>query len=71
MQKEVSISLKDSPEVVCDKCQNKYFEEVTMFRKVSKLLTGASNDTFVPIPTYRCTECKHVNKELNPFEENE
>lgn len=71
MQKEVSINLKDSPKVVCDKCSNEFFEEVTMFRRVSKLLTGANTDTYVPVPLYRCTECKNINKELNPFEDHE
>ena len=39
-----------------------------MIKKVPKLLTGSSEDTIVPFPTYMCVECKHVNKEFELFD---
>jgi hypothetical protein len=38
-----------------------------MIKKVSKLLTGGTEDTIVPFPTYRCADCKHMNEEFNVF----
>ena len=54
---------------VCGDCGSIYFKEVTMLKKVSKLLTGASEDTIVPFPTYMCNKCGFVNEEFQLFDE--
>ena len=61
------IDLKEQPTVVCEKCSSMFFKEVTMIKKVAKLLTGSSEDTIVPFPTYMCNECGHVNEEFQLF----
>jgi uncharacterized Zn finger protein len=65
------INLKDCKTIKCEKCDGIYFREVIYLKKVSKLMTGSLEDTTVPFPIYKCDECGHVNKEFNPFEENE
>ena len=65
---KMQIDLRDQPTVKCEECESIWFEEVTMIKKVSKLLTGSNEDTIVPFPTYRCAECKHVNPEFKIFE---
>ena len=40
-----------------------------LLKKVSKLLTGSSEDTTVPFPVYKCDSCGHVNTGFNPFDE--
>ena len=62
------IDLKEQPTVVCEKCSSMYFKEVTMIKKVAKLLTGSSEDTIVPFPTYMCNECGHVNADFQLFD---
>jgi len=61
------IDLKQQPTVVCEKCSSTYFKEVVLIKKVAKLLTGSSEDTIVPFPTYMCNECGHVNEEFQLF----
>ena len=61
------IDLKQQPTVECEECNSKYFKEVTMIKKVPKLLTGSGEDTIVPFPTYMCEKCGHVNKEFELF----
>jgi hypothetical protein len=46
-----------------------FFEEVTMIKKVSRLMTGSPQDTIVPFPTYRCADCKHINEEFKIFDD--
>jgi len=65
---KVNIDLKEQPSVVCEKCEGVYFREVTMIKKVSKLLTGSGQDTIVPFPTYMCDSCGYVNEEFKIFE---
>ena len=35
-------------------------------RRASKLLTGQANDSMIPIPTFQCDACSHINKEFLP-----
>ena len=63
------VNLRDSETIKCEKCESIYFREVIFIKKVSKLLTGSSEDTIVPFPIYKCDSCGHVNKGFNPFDD--
>ena len=43
---------------------NNTFIEANYIRKISKLLTGSPEDMIVPIPTFVCTKCSHVNEQF-------
>ena len=45
------IDLKQQETIKCEKCESIYFKEVTLLKKVPKLLTGSHEDTIVPFPT--------------------
>jgi uncharacterized Zn finger protein len=68
MDKDFNINLKEQPTVKCEQCQSVFFNEVTMIKKVYKLITGSPQDTIVPFPTYRCAECGHINDDFKIFE---
>jgi len=38
---------------------------VTIIKKISKLLTGSMEDQIVPMETYVCKSCGHMNKEFD------
>ena len=61
------IDLRQQPTIICEECKSKFFKEVTMLKKVPKLLTGSHEDTIVPCPTYMCNECGHVNEDFELF----
>jgi predicted nucleic acid-binding Zn ribbon protein len=62
------INLKEQPTVECEKCHSKYFKEVVMLKKISKILTGSPEDTIVPFPTYMCNECGNINSDFELFD---
>lgn len=62
------IDLKEQETVKCEICDGIFFKEVVLIKKVPKLLTGSSNDTLVPFPTYRCDDCGHVNNDFRLFD---
>ena len=62
------VNLRDSETIKCESCGSIYFREVIYIKKVSKILTGAPEDTTVPFPIYKCDECGHINEGFNPFE---
>ena len=41
------IDLRQQETLKCEKCESKFFKEVTMLKKVPKLLTGSHEDTIV------------------------
>lgn len=63
------IDLRETETVLCEKCGGQYFVEVFLLKKVSRLLTGSSEDTLVPFPVNRCADCGNINKGFNPFDE--
>lgn len=65
------VNLRDCPTIKCEKCENKYFIEVTYLKRVPAIMTGSPDDTTVPFPIYKCDSCGHINKGFNPFEEQE
>jgi len=62
------IDLRQQPTIICEECGSKFFKEVSMLKKVPKLLTGTPEDTIVPFPTYMCNSCGFVNEEFLIFE---
>ncbi len=57
---------KNSTAVKCDECQGETFREVMFMRKISKLFTGSANDSYIPVPTFQCASCGHINQEFTP-----
>lgn len=62
------ISLKDAKEISCQECGGTVFLEGNKFLKVSKLLTGQSQDAIMPVPVYLCGDCGEICEELLPKE---
>ena len=63
-QTQVSIDMDKTTPYVCEKCGGEFFEEIICMRKVSKLLSGSLDDSLIPMKTYRCSECKHINEDF-------
>jgi hypothetical protein len=66
--KPLNISIDKTTPIICEECTNQTFIEALMLRKVSKFLTGQSQDALTPIQVFVCAECGSVNKELLPKE---
>jgi len=63
---QLNVNLADAPYLECDSCQGKIFEEKMMIKKVSKFMTGGTQDSIVPIPVIACSGCGHVNELFIP-----
>jgi uncharacterized Zn finger protein len=65
---KLNITLDKTTAIVCDKCGGQVFTEGLIIRKASKFLTGTAQDSIIPIPTFSCASCGHVNQEFLPKE---
>lgn len=61
---QVRVGLENSTAIVCEDCGNLTFTEASYLRKISRLLTGSAEDMIVPVPTFVCTKCGHVNEQF-------
>ncbi len=57
--------IKNSTEIKCEFCEHDTFEEVLKLRKISKIITGSSKDTLIPIPVFACKKCGNINKDFD------
>jgi DNA-directed RNA polymerase subunit RPC12/RpoP len=67
-QMNLNISLDKTKGIFCDECGHQAFQEVTLLRKVSRFVTGTSQDALVPIPVFACAKCGHINEEFLPIQ---
>lgn len=65
---QLNVTLDKTTAITCDECQGQIFTEGIMIRKASKFLTGTPKDAIVPIPTFVCAKCGHVNQDFLPKE---
>ena len=64
----MNVALKDTTPIICEECQNEVFQEGVLLRRVSRFVTGTSQDALMPIPVFACSSCGHVNDEFMPKE---
>jgi len=64
-ENKLRINPLELPNIECENCGNIFFDKVTIIKKVSKLLTGSPTDEMIPMETYVCTECAHINKDFD------
>lgn len=62
----LNISLDKTLPIACEECSNETFTQVLFLRKVSKFLSGTDEDGVIPIPSFACAKCGHINQEFKP-----
>tara|TARA_R110001592_G_scaffold316154_2_gene592401 strand:- start:1207 stop:1482 length:276 start_codon:yes stop_codon:yes gene_type:complete len=65
-KQNININPSDLVDVLCEKCECQTFTQVFLFKKLSAVLSPTGKDTMVPLQTYKCTECGHMNSEFLP-----
>lgn len=61
---QLNVSLEKTSPIVCEGCGNETFTQALYLRRVSALLTGTGQEGVVPIPTFVCIKCHHVNEKF-------
>lgn len=62
------VRLDQTTAIKCEKCGCETFTEAVILRKLSSLLTGTGQPGIIPIPTFICTRCGGINKDMLPKE---
>lgn len=62
----MNLDLSNAQDVVCDNCGNYTFQEVTLMKRISALVSPTGKEAIVPIPTFACNACGFINKQFLP-----
>ena len=63
-QPQMNVDFNQTTSLECDKCKNETFTQVFYIRKLSALLSPSGEESLIPVPTFACTGCGHVNEGL-------
>ena len=67
-QPGLNVDFSQTTAEVCDECGHDTFIEVLKMRKLSALLSPTGQETMIPIKTFACTKCGHINPDFLPKE---
>ncbi len=62
-----NVDLSNATDISCDNCKCVKFREVAFIKRVSALVSPTGKEAIVPVGTFACAECGHVNAEFDPF----
>tara|TARA_R110001599_G_scaffold10038_1_gene49695 strand:+ start:179 stop:394 length:216 start_codon:yes stop_codon:yes gene_type:complete len=63
-QPQMNVDFDKTTGLKCDECKNETFVQVFYIRKLSALLSPSGEESLIPVPTFACAECGHVNEGL-------
>ena len=58
------LDMKQTTGVACDECSSDRFSVVFKVRKMSALVSPSGQEGYVPLQTFECKECGHINEEF-------
>lgn len=61
---QVNLKPEDLNDIVCENCGGKYFRQVNAFKRVSALVSPTGKEQIVPVPSFRCDDCGHINEDF-------
>ena len=67
-QQQKQIDLSKTTPWTCDECGHNVFSAGLLLRKVSKFLSEDGRDGLMPVQTFYCVKCGHVNNDFYPPE---
>jgi len=70
-QQQVAIKLEDLTDVTCSECGHQVFTQVYLFKKISAILSPNGQESMIPLPTYKCDNCGHIDKVFLPKDPND
>ena len=62
--RSMGLKIEDMTDIVCENCGCRYFNQVHAFKRVSALLSPTGKEQIMPVPSFRCSDCGHINEEF-------
>tara|TARA_R110000765_G_scaffold332670_1_gene423330 strand:+ start:914 stop:1144 length:231 start_codon:yes stop_codon:yes gene_type:complete len=62
LNQSIKVDLDATENVACEECSDIYFTPVFVIKKVSALMSPTGDERLIPIQTFKCSSCSHVNQ---------
>ena len=56
------INLEHAVDVTCEKCEYEHFTPVFSIKRISPLVSPTGKEVMVPVQTFACASCGHINE---------
>ena len=63
-QPQMNVDFSQTQSLKCDECGKDTFTQVFYIRRLSALLSPSGEESLIPVPTFACASCGHVNEGL-------
>jgi|TARA_R110000822_G_scaffold112822_1_gene243836 hypothetical protein len=63
-QPQMNVDFDQTTSLTCDECEHDTFTQVFYIRRLSALLSPSGEESLIPVPTFACAKCGHVNEGL-------
>jgi len=63
MNNKINIDLSNVDSIRCDSdgCDSEYFSPTFVIKKLSALVSPSGKETLIPLQTFKCDKCGHIN----------
>ena len=65
-QQQIPVDLKNAQDIECEECKGQYFSPVFSIKKISALISPTGQEMMIPVQTFQCSSCGHVNEDFSP-----
>jgi hypothetical protein len=62
----INVDMSLATDIKCDECEGLTFRSCFMIKKVSAVISPTGQETIVPVETFSCNSCGHVNEQFMP-----
>ena len=64
MNNKINIDLSNVESIICDsdECKSEYFSPTFVIKKLSALMSPSGQETLIPLQTFKCDMCGHINE---------
>jgi len=66
-KQQINVDISKADDITCENCGNYTFQEVALMKRLSPLISPTGKEAVVPIPTFACNACGHINKRFLPI----
>lgn len=63
-QPRINLRPEEMQDYKCESCEGRVFRQVMLFKQVSALVSPSGQEQMIPVPTYRCDDCGHINEDM-------
>ena len=63
-----NVDLTHATTLECEECTGKGFKQTLMLKKLSALISPNGQESIVPVSSFCCEQCGHINKEFQEAE---